>query len=359
MYNELTKFLNSLLKGDKHVTENKVFTLHHRINFFVIMIGVACLFAGNYLVKDPITCLGGGDYAKAYCWLHGARQLPDHLSQAVSYCVGEQKEGNKPLSSYYIWLPYVLLICAVIVKAPRFIWKTIGERGMIESVVELRKDEKMKATPEKMAGRFKKIQGSNRSRHFCLSFLFCEILNFLSVILLFIILDSLLDGEFWGYGAKVIKYWQSEEKGASPMCTAFPTEVSCDVSIGGASGGIDNKNTICILSNNMFNQYYFLILWVWWCFLLVISGFYILYDLMKFTVPAFTATRLKYSLMLYEKEKSLVDNLDMSKYDMYLLARINQNLKGSEIESLLRELQPQLENHKERNEMILNMVERD
>jgi hypothetical protein len=188
-----------------------------------------------------------------------------------------------------------------------------------------------------MKERILKLQKTQRSKHFCLSFLLCQFLNFLSVVLLFIILDSLLDGQFWGYGAKVFEYWQSEGESHSPMCTVFPTEVSCDITKGGATGAKDNENTICILSNNMFNQYYFLILWVWWCFLLVISGFYILYDLMKLTVPAFTTTSFRYSLLPYNLD-SEVSNLDMSNYDIYLLTRINQNLKGSEIEALLKEL---------------------
>jgi len=209
-------------------------------------------------------------------------------------------------------------------------------------------------TPEKMAARFNKVQG-RKAKHFCISFLFCQCLNFLSIILLFILLDSLLDGQFWGYGTEVFKYWQSESQDShSPLCTVFPTEVSCTVPTGGATGHIDKPNTLCILSNNMFNQYYFLILWVWWCVLLVISGFYILYDLMKLTVPAFTNNSFKYSLVPYNLE-SQVNNLDMSKFDIYLLARVNQNLKGSEIDALLKELVPK-QNQKE---MKVNMVETD
>jgi hypothetical protein len=139
MFNEVANLLHkALFKSEKHVTENKVFTLHHRANFFVIMIGIACLFASNYLSGNAITCAEGGDYGKAYCWLHGGRNLPKHLAQDVSHCTSEEKPKNKRVSSYYIWLPYVLIICAGIVKAPRFIWKTIGERGVMESIVELK-----------------------------------------------------------------------------------------------------------------------------------------------------------------------------------------------------------------------------
>ena len=40
-------------------------------------------------------------------------------------------------------------------------------------------------------------------------------------------------------------------------------QVSCSIQIGASTGGVDKSNFLCILGNNLFNQKYFLILWVW------------------------------------------------------------------------------------------------
>jgi type II secretory pathway component PulF len=45
----------------------------------------------------------------------------------------------------------------------------------------------------------------------------------------------------------------------------------------GATGRFDITNTICLLSNNLFNMYFFLILWWWWVILLGLSFTGLLY----------------------------------------------------------------------------------
>lgn len=313
------------------MTENKVFTLHHRVNFFVIVAGIVCLVASNYLNGNAIVCKDGSDFTKSYCWLHGGRHVA-RILQRDACRTDKTGDDYKSISSYYIWLPYVLIICAGIVKAPRFIWKTIGERGTMETIVE------QKDTMDKMADRFhRKIRG-RRAKHYCLSFLFCQFLNFMSVVAIFLIINALLDGQFLNYGPGTISFWQRETN-ENPMCDVFPTEVSCDVSFGAATGGKDKDNHICVLSNNMFNKYYFLILWFWWTALLIISGFAFIYDLIKCMVPGFGNSVFYYSLIPYdlEDEANRLRGI-LSSHDIYVLVRITQNLKGSEIENFLREL---------------------
>merc|ERR1711879_164123 len=79
-------------------------------------------------------------------------------------------------------------------------------------------------------------------------------------------------GKFLKYGENVFSYNKEEAGSVNPMCNLFPTEVSCTVNTGGINGGVDKTNVLCLLSNNLFNQYYFLVLWVWWVILLGLSG---------------------------------------------------------------------------------------
>jgi len=337
---------NILFKKDKHKTENNVFQLHHRVNFIIILVGVTVLLAQNYLNENAITCKGGDDYDKAYCWLHGGGQLPPKLAKAASGCVAEQRRDdmgdekkeeldwrNKRITSYYIWMPYVLILCAALAKLPRFLWKTFGERGVTESVMQFREDS------VKMGERaVKLLDDSYRSKFFVLSFTFCEFLNIVTMIINFIIIDTLLDGQFWSYGSKVIDHMSEEKKVGNPMCTVFPTEISCDVSYGGATGGTDNDNILCLLSNNAFNQHYFFVLWIWWTALLVLSGLTFIYSLIRLSVPQVSTLNFKRTLSLHGVDLGHNQLNGLSHYDFYLLGRIASNLKGSEIQALVNEV---------------------
>ena len=61
--------------------------------------------------------------------------------------------------------------------------------------------------------------------------------------------------------------------------------MACYIRIGATTGSIDRSNYLCILSNNLFNQKYFLVLWLWWLALSVISVIGLIYRLARMMVP--------------------------------------------------------------------------
>ena len=79
-------------------------------------------------------------------------------------------------------------------------------------------------------------------------------------------------------------------------------QVSCSIQIGASTGGVDKSNFLCILGNNLFNQKYFLILWVWWVFLLVMAVLGLIYRVTRILVPDFS--RFPYLLVFikYDQE---------------------------------------------------------
>merc|ERR1712184_174556 len=227
--------VKSIFKSDSVSHDNKLFKLHHQVNYFFVLLGIVFIFGQNYL-GNPIQCYKEDDgYVLQFCWYHGSGHLPDKLSKNVSGCIADQKlfengaqrgeyeQRDQKHTKYYIWLPFVLGICLVIIKTPRFFWKNMCERGLMESIVA--------NTPEKMAARIRKLKGQ-RSFMYFLSFFFCEILNIISVVLCAIILDSLLGGNFWNYGTKVHEFYYTNALNrksldiTNPMCNVFPTEVS-------------------------------------------------------------------------------------------------------------------------------------
>ena len=68
----------------------------------------------------------------------------------------------------------------------------------------------------------------------------------------------------------LIRIWTAAKITTLTNCIVYNVYVA-------ATGGFDMTNTICILSNNLFNMYYFLILWWWWILLVSISFTGLLY----------------------------------------------------------------------------------
>ena len=341
--------IKTIFKSDSISHDNKLFKLHHQVNYFFVLIGIVFIFGQNYL-GNPINCYQERDaYVLQYCWYHGSGHLPATLSKNVSGCfadqsifpsdAGEYEPRDKRHTRYYIWLPFVLGFCLAIIKTPRFFWKNMCERGLMESIVA--------NTPEKMAIRIMKLKGQ-RSFMYFLSFLFCEILNIISVILCTIILNSLLGGNFWNYGTNVHEFYSTDDldrrtlgKTVNPMCNVFPTEVSCLITSAGINGELEHKNHLCMLSNNMFNQYYFLILWIWWVFLFSLSIVCLIFRLMQFMVPAFSAAVFRSHLSQYNLQfwASDLEYLKLKQWDYFLLIHIINNLKkGSSVGDLLQEM---------------------
>jgi len=322
------KSLKDLFKRDSVRHDDVLFRLHHQINFFVVFFGVVFLTGMNYLNGNSIICLGGNDYITQYCWLHGSGIIPDKLRrQAEVKCMADQAETKSNHTHYYLWVPFVLGLCLALIKAPRFIWKNICERGMLKGIVE---------NPEKIRHRFSDMRKKANMYH--RAYFFCEILNIVCVVLCMVILNTLFDGKFLSYGENVFSYDKDVAGSVNPMCNLFPTEVSCTVNTGGINGDVDKTNVLCLLSNNLFNQYYFLILWVWWMFLLTASALGFVFRLAQILSPGFSKITLISIVSPYGQEDQIKCLEVYQQGEYFLLSRICQNLKGSQIKEVLSEL---------------------
>merc|ERR1712165_657685 len=356
------KKLKDLFKRDKVLHDNFLFKLHHQANFAVILFGVIFIFGMNYLNGKAIECKGKdvGDFEKQYCWLHGAGHIEDKLNPQDIKCKADQNETNQSderHTHYYLWVPFVLVLCLAVIKAPRVLWKEVCERGIIAGAVGGNDGQ----PADKIAQRFGKLR--RRARRFHLSFFLCELLNIVSVIICFTILNTLFGGNFWDYGSKFAAYSSSSETEAesvNPLCNLFPSVVSCTLLTGGATGNPDQTNILCLLSNNLFNQYYFLIIWYWWLTLLTVSALGLVYRLAELLSQNVSKWVFICKMEPHGHERTAARLVGLSSAQYFLLGRICQNLKGSQIGKVLQELEKQ-ENRQEvpegnvQNHAILNM----
>jgi len=338
------KKLKDLFRGDTVLHDNFLFKLHHQANFAVILFGVAFIFGMNYLNGNAIECKGGGDFDKQYCWLHGAGHIESKLHPTQIKCKADQnemtedKKNDERHSHYYLWVPFVLMLCLAVIKAPRVLWKEACERGMIAGVVGLGgPDDKA----EKIAERFRKLR--RKSHKFQWGFFFCELLNIVSVIICFAMLNTLLGGNFMKYGSDFAAYSNSEStEKVNPLCNVFPSVVSCTVLTGGATGNPDQASILCLLSNNLFNQYYFLIIWYWWVSLLTVSALGLVYRLAGLFSQDVSKWVFVCKMEPYGLDLKAGRLVELSSADYFLLGRICQNLKGSQIGQVLEEVKKQL-----------------
>ena len=293
-------------------------------------------------------CKGGDDYSNQYCWLHGTGHLHADLAKDITgLCAMDQQEvteKNDRQTHYYLWLPFLLAICMGMVKMPRLIWKSLCERGIMASLVG-----DGTQMGEKIAARFKKLKKRSASVWYHVCFATCELLNIVVLLICFHVMDSLLNGKFWSYGLDVNNYYatkptQEELKSnpdldkPNPMCSLFPTEVACNLCTGSIGGGCNDKNSIlCILSNNLFNQYFFLILWCWWVFLLFISLLGLIYRAAQMSIPAISKAVFQSYLTPYGLDDKIT-KLSLRPSDYFLLGRLAINVKGSTMEEILNEL---------------------
>ena len=64
--------------------------------------------------------------------------------------------------------------------------------------------------------------------------------------------------------------------------------MSCNINVGSPTGSLDRSNFLCILQNNLFNQKYFFVLWVWWMLVLALSCVGLVYRLGRLLCAPFS-----------------------------------------------------------------------
>merc|ERR1711902_439206 len=333
------KKLKDLYRGDAVLHDNFLFKLHHQANFAIVLLGVAFIFYKNYLDGTAIKCYGTnvGPFQEQYCWLHGSGHITKSLNPGNIKCIANQNQStddsDERHTRYYLWVPFILMLCLAIIKAPRVLWKEALERGTTEGAV--RGPDGQRQPADKIAERIRKLKRTGGTSRFHFGFLVCELLNIASVLTCFVILNALFGGKFHNYGSEFV----TPTTGVDPLCNLFPTVVSCNVYTGGATGDNDKNSILCLPSNNLFNQYYFLIIWFWWVTLLALSALGLVYRLAQVFVPG--ASQWVFLRRLEPHGITLKELGKLQKFspaDFFLLGRICQNLKGIQIVDVLKEL---------------------
>ena len=139
---------------------------------------------------------------------------------------------------YYQWVPFMLMINAIIFMIPHQLWKASTKgylkkfcnKGTMQREVGTTKQHFKDLAPD-YADFFCEISGQNWL--YFIKFLAYELMNLVALIVVFVMTDHFLDFNFNSYGTDVIDYAKMSDTVRSgrydPMCNAFPTLVSIPV----------------------------------------------------------------------------------------------------------------------------------
>merc|ERR1712130_183052 len=342
--------------------------------------GLIFASSNNYLNKDAMICHGGNSYINNFCFLHGSSHVPRALQAELSSstsCISEDEGGKDQdkvrTTHYYIWLPFILAIIAIMTKLPWILWKNVLERGLMKKLVA-----DMDQDGSKTAKRFLQVVMRGRTNSvtaivYNFGLAICEVLNLVVILVSQSILNSLFNDEFASYGVKVQSYnsfvpnpsLPELPSPTNPMCHLFPTEVSCTVKTGGIGGNANKENILCLLPNNVFYQYYFLILWWWWVALIFITCLGLVYRLVQILIPQFGGMQLSVLLVglgVGYNDRQLMAGRKLKPWEIFLLKRLVLNLKGSQVVKLFGALDKDGEiqddnNREEEGQVLINQEE--
>jgi hypothetical protein len=349
-------------KGDDMNIDNHLFKLHYQATTMIIALGFIVVSEKNYLdlPQKSILCHSDktlSEYAKSYCWIHGTSYVRQALRGKATGCFVDQtkieSEEDAPVTAYYLWLPYLLAICFIMARLPRSAWKRFFENGLIRHILK-GKSENMNQGPQQqqrgnqnqnqntakkageIADNFLDYQPKYKKYH--VWFGFCELLNILCVLLSMTFCHWLLNYQFAIYGLKVLEYLGTVKRVNSlgqyvthdPMCELFPTEVACTLRYGATTGALDRSNFLCILGNNLFNQKYFFVLWLWWAWILFLSAIGVVYRIARITIPSFSR-----KMLLRKVHGQQLAKVMLTSADYFVLDMMVQNMEDRQMEQVL------------------------
>ena len=182
-------------------------------------------------------------------------------------------KDNGPITSYYLWLPYLLSFLFLLCKLPHSIWKKYFENQLIRHILAGKEENwdqnwmkiggggQQKGAGQNQQKQQNGVEGGGKKQNnqqpqgwrlgkaeeianqfihyrdkytsYQLSFAFWETFNLVTVLASIQATHWLLNNKFWWYGLEVITYlnnYQSHHQQGvklhDPMCEVFPTEVN-------------------------------------------------------------------------------------------------------------------------------------
>jgi len=288
----------------------------------VLLVTFAALVCMNQYVRNPITCWAPVHFSGAhtrfttnYCWIKNTYYLP--WEQEVPVTVDEKRQ----MVSYYQWIPFILLIQAVMFYIPTLIWHGLNGKAGIDAdnilavAATLSRADTAETHDHKLRLLVKHIDrflGTRQEREvhgcgvFCVLrvlscatcgrrlgsyllvlFIVSKLLYILNVIGQLFLLNVILNTKYSTFGVNMISDLAGQRDWTEDSYVAFPRVTFCDFRIRGQDLANTQSYTVqCVLPVNMYNEKIYTFLWFWMVFVALISCISLVLWILRAVIPS-------------------------------------------------------------------------
>nr|XP_022900886.1 innexin inx2-like [Onthophagus taurus] len=341
-------FLNSfksLIKLEQIHTDNNIFKLHYKFTMIMLIVFSILLTSKQYF-GDPIDCEvqdRSSEVIETYCWIFGTFTIKKTLNENILSGLGPDPRLLNDLlqdsssdeiitQKYYQWVCIVFCFQALLFYIPRYLWKT-WEGGRLRLLAKdlggpLIPNCWNKETKERLISYM--LSGNYSHNLYALRFAFCELLNFINVVCQIVFMDWFLSGQFTDYGIALALY-----NGENPMTRVFPKVTKCTYYNYGPSGGRQRQDALCVLPLNIVNEKLFLILWVWFLILAIVSFYVLIYRTIVLVSPKIRMYLLMAHAKFLSRKTASIITCKISFGDYFFLHQLGKNLNPLTYKDLL------------------------
>lgn len=259
----LDKILNCIM------AKKKKYLLGDKLNCIItpaVLLIFSIVISTKQQIGSPINCIapqefnGWVNYVENVCFLGNVY----HFS-TDQYLPLNMTQRNEKSFGYYSWIPFMLLLQAILFHYPIILWELTTNKTVIN--LQQISQESGITNPE--------IECLRRSRIYYTTIYFAiRILYIINICTQFYILTKFFKFNYllWGYTLLVrenIDY--------------FPYINYCDFYMRTIDNSIQTYSVQCFFSINLLNKFIFIFIWIWFIFLYVVNLYSILHLGIKFT----------------------------------------------------------------------------
>lgn len=341
--------LRGLLKIQSISIDSNVDRLHYKVTV-IVLLAFSILITSGQFFGEPMNC-DFPDYPyhslNTYCYIHstflGKQALTDRGNGRIQTHLrspGRLEENQKNYYGYYQWVFIVLFLQAVSYYIPRFIWKS-WEGGRIRMLAGgladpvLSKD-CIRENTKPLVDYFSTRLHSHNA--YATKYFIYESLYFANTLIQIFGMNSFFGEDFQYYGINVVFHQQFGGNRPNPMERVFPTIATCIYEKYGPSGGMENKDGICVMAQNSVNSKIYVFLWFWFHILALLSALQIIYRIVLALAPSLRLRSFRSSNGLNSAQE--VDAVFRKLWvgDWFLLRMLQQNMNPLAYKELISQI---------------------
>ncbi|XP_046415595.1 innexin inx1 [Neodiprion virginianus] len=347
--------LRGYLKWQDITTDSMVFRMHN-IFTTVLLLTFSLIITATQYVGNPIACIVESGLRKnainTFCWITSTFTMPDAFNRQVGKEVAHPGIGNdfndesaRKYYTYYQWVCFVLFFQAIMCYVPQWLWNT-WENGLMRSIV-MGMNHQLCDEKEKLKKKSVMMNYIMKHRTTHISYVYryyaCEAICLLNILLQLYCMNRFFDGEFMGYGLRVLQYADKpQEERVDPMVYIFPRVTKCIFHKIGPSGSVQKHDSLCILPLNIVNEKTYIFIWFWYLILTVLLVGLLAYRAAIIFAPAIRPRLMHLAARGTSKEtcRSVSRKTDLG--DWWLLYCLGTNLDSIMYREILQELAKKL-----------------